>query len=483
MKTNKLVLAILVITQFFVMTSCDEGFEELNIDPNNPAEVPASLLLASAIYNTGNQTQSPFLAGEAGSCWVQHLGKTVYNDNELYIPRENSIDNLWAFLYSTVIKDADVMQNLAAKEGNNDLQGVALVLKANAYHILTDAFGNIPMTEALKGDQGNTTPIYDDSETVVYPQLLTMLDKAITLLDGTGNIDESQDLIYGGDVSKWKKFAGSLKFRILMRASSSGTTAMGDIPSQLKSLVSSGNLFSSNEDEAKLVYLSADPSANPYFEGIVDGGRTTEWCLGEELVEYMKSENDTRLPVYAQEVGGNGSGNGYVGKPAGIQDIANSPYGNPQNVSFIGEKYLEATQPAYFMTYAQLKLLMAEASEKGYIGSPSDAGTHFNEAIAASCQQNGVTPFTISYSGGTAGLEQIAKQTWVALFLQGFEAFAEWRRTGIPNLPLAQDAVESSIPSRFTYPISQQSVNGVNYTNAVSTQGADLLTTSLWWNE
>lgn len=483
MKLNKIILSILVVAQVFVMTSCDSGFEELNKDPNNPTTLPADLLLASVLSNTANQIQSPFLAGEAGSCWVQHLGKPVYNTNELYVPRQNSIEALWTVMYSRVLKDADVMQNLAAEEGNQLLQGVGLVVKANAYQILTDAFGDIPMTEALKGDAGNITPIYDSSETVVYPGIISMLDEAMSLLSGTGSINASQDLLYGGDASKWKKYAASLKFKVLMRASTSGTSALGNISNQLRALVSSGNLFASNSEEAKLTYLSAAPSANPYFESLVDGGRTSEWCLGEELVNYMTNTGDTRLPVYAQEVGGNGSGNGYVGKPAGIQDIGNSFYGDSNNVSLIGTKYLEATQPAYFLTYAQLKLFMAEASEKGLIGSTSDAATHFNEAIAASCASNGVNTFAITYSGGAAGLQQIAEQSWVALYMQGFEAFAEWNRTKFPALPLAIDAQEPSIPSRFNYPISQQSVNGVNYTNAVSIQGADLLTTPLWWEK
>ncbi|CAM1341932.1 SusD/RagB family nutrient-binding outer membrane lipoprotein [Tenacibaculum aestuarii] len=481
MKLNKYILAILVIAQLLVTTSCTDDFAEINRDPNNPLEVPANLLLASVIYNTGNRVQTPFLAGEAGSCWVQHLAKPVYNTNELYIPRQNSIEAHWTGLYSNVLKDADVMQKLAALEGNSDLQGVALIMKANAYHILTDSFGNIPMSEALKGDEGNITPIYDDSETEVYPRIIEMLDEAITLLDGSGEIDANQDLLYGGDTDLWKKFAGSLKFRVLMRASTSGTSSLGNIPDQLQSLVNSGNLFTSNLEDAKLVYLSSEPNANPYFEALVNGGRSTEWCLNEQLVNHMLNTNDTRLPVYAQEVGGNGSGNGYVGKPAGIQDIGSSIYGDSNNVSLIGEKYLEAEQPAYLMSYAQLKLLMAEAAERGYIGSPSDAATYFEEGVEASCLANGVLPFNINYVSGANGLKLIAEQSWVALYMQGFEAFAEWNRTKIPNLPLAIDAVESSIPSRLNYPISQQSVNNVNYTDAVSSQGADLLTTPLWW--
>ena len=479
MKKIKYILALVLVSQAFMFTSCDDDFQEVNTNPNDPSNVPANLLLAGTLRNTANEVQSIFLAGEAGSCWVQHLGKPVYNTNELYVPRQNSIESLWNTMYATVLKEADLMENAAALEGNNDLQGVALVIKAYAYHVLTDAFGNIPMSEALGADTGNTTPSYDDSETEVYPAILAMLDNAMMLLDGTGNIDASQDLVYGGNAMAWKKYAASLKFRVLMRAS--GTTS-GTVNPELQALATSGYLFSNNSDDAKVTYLSAAPNANPYYEGLIDGGRETEWCLGEELVNYMISQNDPRLPVYAQEVGGDGSGNGYVGKPAGIEDIGNSFYGDSNNVSLIGTKYLEAEQPAYFMTYAQLNFLMAEARERGSITTGTAAG-YYLEGITASCSANGVGLGAIptSYSGGAAGLEQIAKQSWVALYLQGYESWAEYRRTGLPILPLAQDAQESSIPSRLNYPLSQQSLNGANYSQAVTDQGADLLTTPLWW--
>ncbi|MCB4799238.1 SusD/RagB family nutrient-binding outer membrane lipoprotein [Neotamlana laminarinivorans] len=476
MKKIKYILLLMLISNMFVLTSCDKDFEEVNSNPNDPSTVPANLLLAGIIRGTGNTIQSSFNSGETGSCWAQHLGKPIYNSNELYIPRQSTIDGVWSNLYNVVAKDASIMAELAIEEGNNNLQGVALILQANAFHIMTDLYGDIPFSESLKGDEGIITPIYDDSETEIYPGILDMLDQAITLLDGTGEIDSSQDILYGGDYSLWKKLAGSLKFKALMRYAEGGN----DVSSQLQALVDSGNLFTSNEDQAALVYLSAEPNANPFYEALVNGGRTTEWCLGEELVNYMLDTNDPRLAAYAQEVGGDGSGNGYVGKPAGIFDIGSSFYGDSNNVSLIGTLYLEAEAPYYFMTYAHLSFLMAEAAEKGYISG--DAAEYFNTGIASSVTDNLVSGApSVSYISGDTGLELIAEQLWVSLYMQGFEAWAEYRRTGIPELPLAIDAVESSIPSRFTYPSTQQSLNNVNYTAAVADQGADELTTPLWW--
>lgn len=477
---KNITLLTLAFLMFFV-TGCDSDFQEVNTNPNDPSKVPSGLLLGGIIRNAADQVQSPFLAGEAGSCWSQHLGKTIYNENELYIPRQAAINTLWNRFYAYVIKDADVMQKLALQEENSNMQGVALVMKAYGYSVLTDLFGDIPMKEALKAEEGLITPKYDSSKDEVYPEILKMLDEASALLNGQGTINAGQDLLYKGDWMSWKRFANSLKFRVLMRGSSNPALNASE---QLKALVASGNLFTSNAQEAKLNYLEAAPNANPYYENLVNGGRVTEWSLGKELVDYMILTNDPRLPVYAQEVGGNGSGGGYVGKPAGIRDIGTSIYGDSKNISLIGEKYLQAEQPAVLMGYPQLLFLMAEAAEKSLIGSKSDAGKYYADAIKASFLENGLTTtgsFSLSYSGGEAGLEQIAKQQWVALYMQGFESWNEWRRTGIPNLPLAQDAQIPSIPVRLNYPNTQQSLNAENYNAAIAKQGADLLTTKLWW--
>ncbi|MBQ0768841.1 MAG: SusD/RagB family nutrient-binding outer membrane lipoprotein, partial [Bizionia sp.] len=128
MKKIKYLLALVILGQALTFTSCDGDFEETNTDPNNPVTVPAELLLSGMIRSTANTTQSYFLAGEAGSNWVQHLAKPVYNTNELYIPRQGSIENVWTVMYSQVIKDANTMQELALSEGNSNLQGVALVM-------------------------------------------------------------------------------------------------------------------------------------------------------------------------------------------------------------------------------------------------------------------------------------------------------------------------------------------------------------------
>jgi len=474
MKTNKIIFFFSFISILF-LGSCDKDFEETNANPNDPASVPSSLLLGNTLRTTANLLQSTFLAGESPLCWTQQLSKPQYNDGDLYKPRLGSIQGLWDSFYAVVIKDAQVMQALAVEENNQQMEGVALVVQAQAFQILTDSFGYIPFTEA--GQEGNFTPVYDSPE-VVYNGIIAMLTKASTLLEGTGSIDSSQDLLYSGENSLWVKYANSLKFRAIMRASSASGYSVGN---QLKDLVATGKLFSSNADEAKLEFLGAAPNANPYYERLTLGGpaRTAEWCMGEKLVTMMNGTDlgffDNRLPFYANQA----SDGAYTGLPAGLSSNPGNIFTAP--LSGIGDKFLEAEQHAYFVSYAQLSLLMAEAAEKSYINGTAD--THYVNGITASFDAVGASigNYPLTYPGGAAGLKKIAEQSYIALYMQGNEAWAEVRRTGIPNLTPAVAGVINQIPSRYSYPTDEQSDNGENYKSAVSNQGADLLITPIWW--
>jgi hypothetical protein len=473
MKYSKIYLVFLMVSLVFV--SCDNGFEELNQNPNDPIAVPSKLILPNTIRISQNIMNSTFVGGDMGACWSQQFAKVQYNDEALYIPRNSVIQStVWSGFYASVLADAKKMQDLALVEENNDMQGAALVMQAYAYSVLTDAFGMIPFSEALQGEEGTFTPIFDSQEDV-YTGIVAMLDEANTLLDGTGGIDGTSDILYGGDYTGWKKMANSLKFRALMRIS-----AKKDVSADLQDIVNNRMVFTGNADEAKLVYLSSDPNANPLYETIVFGTRG-EWKVNSVLVDMLNSYNDPRLPVMAQL---NADGV-YRGKPSGIRDVPSVEY-SYANVSPIGLLYLEAEAPGYFMSYAELQFLMAEAAQKGYISG--SAATFYDEGVRASFERNGIEADyatyiaqpSVAYNAGD-GLRRIGEQKWLSLFGQGVEAWTEWRRTGFPVLTPAIEADLNEIPSRYTYPSNTQSLNGTNYGAAISAQGADLLTTKVWW--
>ena len=470
-KINLIVLLFIGL----VFVSCDKDFEELNTNPNTPTSVPSELLLGNIIRNTGNIMYSTFNGGDMGSCWAQHFAKVQYNDEARYEPRESSLTAVWSGLYETVASDANQMYILAGEEGNLVNQGVAQTMKAYSMLLLTDLYGNVPFTEALQGAV-NIAPVYD-SQATVYNGCLALLDEAMVLLNpANGDLDSSQDIIYGGDVSKWRKFAASLKFRALMRMSAKDLRA-----GEMLALVNSGMLFSSSDDEAKLVYLSSAPNANPIYETVVFGTRG-EWKVNSEVVDRMADSNDNRLAVVAQ-VNGDGV---YRGKPSGIADVPSNEY-SYANVSPLGEFYLAPELPAVFLSYTELQFLLAEAAKKGYInGGDSAASSYYQAGIASSFADNdgasmgGYYSGSVVYTPGNA-LEQIATQKWLGLYGQGMEAWTEWRRTGYPMLTPAQDGAINEIPSRYRYPVIEASLNAANYSAAASAMGGDNLTSPVWW--
>jgi len=474
MKRFKIITILLF--GLLVSVGCDSNFEEINTDPNNPVAVPSSLLIPGVVRSAQNSANSTFIGGDMGACWAQHYAKVQYNDEARYIPRQGTIAGVWDTWNAVVISDANSMHKIAVEEENNNMQAVALTLQAYGYAFLTDVYGDIPFTEAMKADtEGIIAPAYDSQETV-YTGVLAMLDNAIALFGTGGTIDGTNDILYGGDSGLWKKFASSLKFRMLMRAS-----AKMSVGADLQALVSSGNLFSSNAEEAKLVYLSASPSANPLYESVVFGTRG-EWKINETIVTHLDFESDPRLPVYAQV---NDAGE-IRGKPSGYTDVPSDDW-SYANVSPIGEFYLRPEAPGFFMSYPELKFLMAEAVVKGYISG--DANTYYRDAIIASLDFNEIS--AADYAGfletkvlsATESLakEQIATQKWVALFGQGVEAWTEYRRTGFPVLVPAFEADLNEVPSRYNYPTDEVSINRANYEAAVAAQGPDLLTTPIWW--
>jgi len=465
----------IIFFSFLVSVSCDSDFEEINQDPNNPLAVPADLLIPGIARGAQNRSYSTFVGGDMGACWAQHFAKVQYNDEARYIPRQGVISLVWDQYYSIVIADADAMYNIAEAEGNNNMMGVALTLQAYGYAFLTDVYGNIPFSEAITADEGNIAPAYD-SQADVYTGIFAMLDNAIALLGTGGAINGTNDIVYGGNAGLWKKFASSLKFRALMRAS-----GKMDVSSQLQALVTAGNLFANNDEDAKLVYLGADPSANPLYESIVFGTRG-EWKINSAIVDRLADDHDPRLAVYA----GLNENDEYRGKPSGYTDVPNDDY-NYTNVSPLGDFYLAPELPGFFMSNSELKFLMAEAVTKNY--TSGDANALYIEAMNASLDFNGVSSGDkaafmnlVALSGTQAtALQQIAEQNWIALFSQGVEAWNEWRRTGYPALSPAAQADLNEIPSRYNYPTSEGSINRANYEAAVSAQGADNLTTPVWW--
>jgi|TARA_B110000208_G_scaffold32609_1_gene42961 hypothetical protein len=476
---KKINIILYTFLSFAIFTGCDEGFEELNVDPNNSTAVPAHLLLGGTQLTYMNTMYSAQLGGDMGACWAQQWSKVQYNDEARYVPRRGNIDAVWRNMYSSIISEANAMYNLADAENNNALKGASLVMQAVGYQTLVDFFGPIPFTEAIDGSI--LQPAYD-TEATVYAGIITMLTDASALLaTGSGSITASSDLFYEGDLSKWKKLSNSLMFRALMRISSTPENQN----SKMQGLM--GKMIASNEESAQITYLGAAPDANPIWETIVDGNRA-EYKINSVLVELLEQSNDERLAVYAGE---NASGN-ILGKPSGFgasTTLPNEDLGYTYaNISPLGDKYLTATLPGVLMSYSQLSFLVAQAANEGYVsGGIPMALAWYKQGITASFAFNGLSSATylaqlgVDFTTQNDGRTKIATQEWIALFGQGFESWTEWRRNKIPVLTAAAEGDINQIPSRFYYPTTEPSLNGTSYSAGVQMIGGDKLTSPLFW--
>ena len=476
---KKINIILYTLLSFAIFTGCDEGFEELNVDPNNSTAVPAHLLLGGTQLTYMNTMYSAQLGGDMGACWAQQWSKVQYNDEARYVPRRGNIDAVWRNMYSSIISEANAMYNLADAENNNALKGASLVMQAVGYQTLVDFFGPIPFTEAIDGSI--LQPAYD-TEATVYAGIITMLTDASALLaTGSGSITASSDLFYEGDLSKWKKLSNSLMFRALMRISSTPENQN----SKMQGLM--GKMIASNEESAQITYLGAAPDANPIWETIVDGNRA-EYKINSVLVELLEQSNDERLAVYAGE---NASGN-ILGKPSGFgasTTLPNEDLGYTYaNISPLGDKYLTATLPGVLMSYSQLSFLVAQAANEGYVsGGIPMALAWYKQGITASFAFNGLSSATylaqlgVDFTTQNDGRTKIATQEWIALFGQGFESWTEWRRNKIPVLTAAAEGDINQIPSRFYYPTTEPSLNGTSYSAGVQMIGGDKLTSPLFW--
>jgi len=287
MKKNRIKYIGLSFLILFFVGACTDNFEEINTNPNGPVTVPSTLLIASIAEVIQDRMNSTFVGGDMGQGWAQLWGKVQYNDEERYNPRGSVIDAIWQDFYARALKDANAMYNEAINEENKNLQGVALVLSAYVYHVATDMFGDVPMKEALQAETGINSPAYTP-QAEIYDSLFLMLDKANSLLSATGGtISAESDIVYHGDWSGWKRFANSLKFRCLMRISDRSDFSR---QSELQEIINSRMIITSNENEAKLVYLAASPNQNPVHNSVIAGNRG-EYKVGEKAVEFF----DARL--------------------------------------------------------------------------------------------------------------------------------------------------------------------------------------------
>jgi hypothetical protein len=473
---KKFSIYILLATALAV-SSCTKELEKVNINPNASENAQPDYLLTASIKTTADAYWGTASTMNSSLLFVQHWAKIQYTEEDRYVFSNTSFQSLWTTAYSQSITNLNKIIELGEAQNNPNYKGVALVLRSWVFQLLTDAYGDIPYHQAGNIDQ-YITPAYD-SQKDVYLGLLEDLKSARTLLDPAGKTIAG-DVLYNGNIARWQKLANSLRLRIALRIADKEPEAAKGV---LEELASEGASFISDvADNAQLVY-QASPNQNPVnalFE------TRDDYRVSKSIVDKLIQLNDPRLPVYVSKTQ-TGSAP-FVGVPNGLTTSEASNLGFART-SKPGAYFTAAQAPAVLITWAEVLFLRAEAAARGF--TTEDAAALYGQGIKASLKQYGISEADVNtylarpeiQYDATNFRRSIGEQKWIALYGQGLEAFAEWRRLDYPRLPAAVAGVlNGQMPVRFIYPGTEQSLNGTNYKQAVARQGTDALTTKLWFD-
>lgn len=486
----KIIQSVLVVVGIMVLSgSCTKEFDKMNVDPNNPTSISPQYLLPYALEASidrywGVRTRFERLNLDGAMCWMQYLTRNIYsNEGDNYEVSVGFYTNNWKGFFNDSQVNYQRIIALSAPGGkfeNANYEGIGLVMRSWVFSLLVDTYGPIPYTEALKGtaDKPNYTPVYDPVETV-YAGLLQDLKTANEKLSTTGPA-VSGDIMYGGNILMWKKFANSLRLRLANRQAMKKPAESKAIMAEILGDAAKFPIFSSNADNAILKNSAVLPSNNEWHQVMIQDGRT-DWNISKTIADRLNELGDTRITVYAQA---NKAGK-YEGHANGLPDAVATTYLGTSSV--LGSYFTQPAAPSVLMTYSELNLILAEAAVDGDI--TGSAQTYFEKGITASFDQYGLTvPAGYLAKVGAATKEKVMEQKWIALFGQAIESWTEYRRTGLPVLPpkdsRAVFANDGVLPTRIKYPTSEYSLNKANLDKGITLLGgSDDMKSKLWWVE
>lgn len=489
----KKILGLSLLIVFFA--ACDEDFGELNTNPSTADNLGGEFLLNYSINRAASSRYETW-RGNLIYCsqWAQQLSGG-WAPNNYQTTNEDWLSAYWNEAFGTYMRN---IQDIINREEGTNLESMALIFKVLIMQRVTDMYGDIPYAEAFQGGDF-PQPGYDSQESI-YNSFIADLTRAVSQLAPGNGVDVANfDPIYNGDIDLWRKFGNSLLLRVGMRL----TEVNSGLANKTISDAITGGVFTSSADEAFIEFDGSLPDG-PVASGIgevfndfgVGGGG---FNLSDEFLDRLQANNDPRERIIAVTYNSDGS----INTDVGVGQHQGRVNGRDVGDSFVfampnHDVMVAYDSPVYYMTYAEVQFNVAEAIMRGW--ASGDAQAAYEAGVTAACRQLDryprVTPVTdeeiadLLKESGVAwnesnAMELINTQKWIALLFDGFEAYANYRRTGIPNLTPGETMGESdgSIPRRMRYPVSEQLTNSANYETAVSRlAGGDVITAPVWWD-
>ncbi|NID13732.1 SusD/RagB family nutrient-binding outer membrane lipoprotein [Fibrivirga algicola] len=474
----KNIASFLLGLSLLASVSCTSSMNELLHDPEAVTTATSGSFLNTALLNGVNigLSRSHRLNNELMQVTVSLTDGQFHR--YVLIPSES--DYLWNNYYLTLTNVQD-MYDRARQTNNRNQMAAAQTVRAWLYQNLTDAYGDVPYSEALKGYPDYLIAPKFDAQSTIYADLVNQLDSANALYDVTKTMTPGTDALFGADKSaagtvKWRKFTNSLRLRLLMRGEAKSDVFKQKIREMLANPMKYP-LMAAPEESASLVFTAVNPLLNPFADDR-DYDFNGANAYSTFFINTLSAWQDPRLNVWATKVSGK-----FVGVPSGY------PLGDAAKVAAISSSRLNKTLKTSpllgnIMQYAETEFLLAEAALKGYSSdSPKD---HYEKGIRASMAYWGaampadfLTRKGVAYAGT---IEQLMTQKYISLFFTEMQQWAEYRRTGYPVLPKGTGLENNGqMPARMIYPLSVQSLNRANYAEASARIGGDNINTKVWW--
>lgn len=529
MKTIIKLYVPLLLSGLALITSCTKNFEKINTDPLsvNQEQFNPNYLLSTAQLNYTGSVDFAYETWRGNliyaSTMMQGMSSVIgYWAGDKYMLNEGYTAAYWEKAYPDQIKyAADLVEFTKGKAQYNNIHQIGRIWKALMFQRLTDLYGDIPYFDAGKGYYtGNLYPKYD-SQQAIYADLLKEVDEAGTALTVGGDA-VTGDLVYGGDVNKWKRFAASLMLRMAMRLTKAdatlaqsyitkafGKTMTGDADNALFKHDANGGRVTQNRAAQVLL---GDGGQEHYY---------TRWS--STFINYLKTNNDPRLSKVAvtklflrDDLKGEPNMNPAFITTASVQkgmpngkDLSgiagrdvrqDASYTDFTDYSSPNPGMLKRDGNTIILTYAETELLWAEAAQRFNIGG--SAAAHYNAGVTAAMTYLSQFDPSMTLTAGDAanyltahpyvaanGLEMISTQYWAhtITMLDFYETWSNWRRTGLPALvPIVYPNTNTggSIPRRFPYPLIEGVSNAANYkTASAAVPGGDKLVGRVWWDK
>lgn len=476
------------MVSLLAISSCDKikDFKDLNNNQNQTTTPIPSALLTNVESNLG--ANLGFDAGginTGAGLYAQYFSETQYTEVSRYNKPNYNYDAYYAGpiedLQSIIDYNSDpaTAATAAGFGSNNNQIAIARILKAHYIKFLTDAVGDLPYFDALKANSGIISAKYDNQE-AIYKDLVKELKEAVEQFDNGTTVQG--DILFGGDVTKWKKYANSL--RLLLAINMQHADAATGKTEFLDALNNSAGVITDNSDNVTINFVGGN-YPHPVYNYYVLTQRL-DFAVSKTMTDQLSSTSDARASAFAS------SGKGF-------------PYGLTRDdaVAFAGANadWARILAPAYSLTNsswtlisaANVYLVRAEAAQLGWTsevlsnGPGNGIGGVFEQGIQASYDQWGLGDAEDYIDArGTPTDVQIATQEWLAFFPNGLEGWDVYRRTGFPVLTPAPGTT-TGIPRRATYGTNDYSYNASNVAAAAAIYTVsgqpDSQYGRIWWDQ